>query len=100
MKADPWRGLDFYKAISDNNRVLIVGLGHTGSYIAYGLARLGVKHISGCDYDHLEAHNLPNQFFSETLLKDYDEEEKKMLKTTIVKNGFIIAQRAPKIVCL
>lgn len=80
MRADPWRGLDFYQANHDKRKVLIVGVGHTGSYITYGLARLGVKNITICDYDHVESHNLPNQFFSETLLKDYDEDVKKIYK--------------------
>jgi len=85
MRADNWRGLDFYKPSSDRNKVLIVGVGHTGSYIAYGLARLGVKEITICDFDYVEPHNLPNQFFSETLLKDYDEKDKKIYKVVALQ---------------
>lgn len=85
MKADHWRGLDFYKSSLDHNNVLIVGVGHTGSYITYGLARLGVKNITICDFDFVEPHNLPNQFFSETLLKDYNEEDKKIFKVIMLE---------------
>ncbi len=80
MRADNWRGLDFYKPAHDGRKVLIVGVGHTGSITTFGLARLGVKNITICDPDHVESHNLPNQFFSETLLKDYDEDTKKIYK--------------------
>lgn len=87
MKTDHWRGLDFYKPSSDKNKVLIVGCGHTGSFLAYGLARLGVKKITVCDHDKVEPHNLPNQFYAESLLKDFDEENNTILKVVALKKS-------------
>lgn len=77
LVADHWRGLDFYKPDLDKDcNVLIVGAGSIGSYTAFGLARMGVKRITVVDYDMVEAHNLPNQFFSE------DGMEESILKVT------------------
>jgi molybdopterin/thiamine biosynthesis adenylyltransferase len=67
MKADYMKQLDFYKPSLDTNNVLIIGTGHTGSYIAFALARMGVRYISVCDPDTVEQSNLPNQFFTENL---------------------------------
>lgn len=66
--ADHWRGLDFYSPKLDKNpHVIVVGCGAIGSYTAFGLARLGVKKITLIDFDIVEGHNLPNQFFAESL---------------------------------
>lgn len=70
LKGDHWRGLDFYKPDFDSKRVLIAGAGATGSYVAFGLARMGVKNITVCDFDKVEPHNLPNQFFAETVAEE------------------------------
>lgn len=87
MKAEAWRGTDFYRASSDHNRVLIVGAGHIGSFVAYGLARLGVKDITVVDPDIVEAHNLPHQFFAESLVaklpKDAKIDKVSLLQKTI-----------------
>uniref|UniRef100_A0A6H1ZM71 Putative ubiquitin activating domain contining protein n=1 Tax=viral metagenome TaxID=1070528 RepID=A0A6H1ZM71_9ZZZZ len=70
---DYWRQLDFYKpATNQLGKTLIVGCGATGSYVAYGLARMGVKDITICDHDIVEEHNLPNQMFAESLFKPSD----------------------------
>lgn len=39
-------------------RVVVVGVGRTGSVVATMLARLGLRHLTLIDPDHLEAHNL------------------------------------------
>lgn len=66
--ADHWRGLDFYQPTADRkSKVIIVGCGAIGSYTAFGLARLGVKELILIDHDTVEGHNLPNQFFAESL---------------------------------
>lgn len=68
LVADHWRGLDFYKPSKDEyGHALIIGCGSIGSYVAYGLARIGVKKLTLIDFDTVEAHNLPNQFFAESL---------------------------------
>lgn len=68
LVSDHWRGLDFYQPAKDkHSKVIIVGCGAIGSYTAFGLARLGVKELVLIDHDTVEGHNLPNQFFAESL---------------------------------
>lgn len=73
MKADYQRQMNFYSPSARHN-VLIVGAGSTGSYLAFGLARMGVKDITVVDFDTVENHNLPNQFFSESQLSEKENE--------------------------
>lgn len=73
MKADYQRQMNFYSP-SSNHKVLIIGAGSTGSYLAFGLARMGVKHMTVVDFDTVENHNLPNQFFSESQLSEKENE--------------------------
>ena len=73
MKPDYQRQLNFY-APSAHHNVLIIGAGSTGSYLAFGLARMGVKEITVVDFDTVENHNLPNQFFSESQLSEKENE--------------------------
>lgn len=68
MKAIHWRGLDFYDPERTKHHALIVGAGHIGSFVAYGLARLGVHEITLVDFDIVEDHNLPHQFIPETII--------------------------------
>lgn len=78
MKSDYQRQMSFYTPNSAH-KVLVIGAGSIGSYIVFGLVRMGVKNITVVDFDSVENHNLPNQFFSEhqlpeqegTLLKVY-----------------------------
>lgn len=82
--ADPWRGLNFYDPLWDKDaHVLIVGAGAIGSYTAFGLARMGVKQLTLVDYDIVEAHNLPNQFFAESLDLTDSLFKVEVLKSTI-----------------
>ncbi len=41
----------------------IFGAGSVGSILTLGLAKLGFKEISVYDFDKIEKHNIPNQFF-------------------------------------
>lgn len=43
--------------------IFIVGAGSTGSFIALTLAKLGFENINVIDFDKVEAHNIPNQFY-------------------------------------
>lgn len=68
LKADYWRGLDFYQPQNDRRgHAVIIGAGSIGSYATYCLARIGVPKITVIDFDKIEAHNLPNQFFAESM---------------------------------
>ena len=84
MKRDDWRQMDFYTASEDRNTILIVGCGHVGAPLAIGLAYLGVKRITICDMDYVEAHNLPSQFFSMKLMENVTDEQK-MLKVVALQ---------------
>lgn len=83
MRAEQWRGLDFYRP-SDHEKVVVIGLGHVGSFITYYLARLGVKDITAVDFDFVESHNLPHQFLAESVVANVTEEQK-ILKTEVLK---------------
>lgn len=69
MKPDYQRQMSFYSPNSAH-KVLVIGAGSIGSYIVFGLARMGVKNITVVDFDNVENHNLPNQFFSEQQLPE------------------------------
>lgn len=45
--------------------VHIIGVGATGSWLTLILAKLGVENITVYDFDRVEEHNLPNQFYKE-----------------------------------
>jgi hypothetical protein len=44
-------------------RVDIIGCGATGSRVAIGLAKLGLRNLHCWDFDMIEGHNVPNQAF-------------------------------------
>lgn len=46
-----------------NTPINIVGCGATGSWVTLMLAKMGIKDITCWDFDKVEEHNLPNQFF-------------------------------------
>lgn len=46
-----------------NNGITIVGCGAIGSFVAVSLAKMGLNKFVLYDFDKVEPHNLPNQFF-------------------------------------
>ena len=60
---DYWRQLDVFDPEAFSQEVHIIGVGATGSWIAFILAKMGVKKIHAWDFDTVEAHNLPNQIY-------------------------------------
>jgi molybdopterin/thiamine biosynthesis adenylyltransferase len=60
---DYWRQLDVFNPEAFNEEVHIIGVGATGSWIAYVLAKMGVRRIHAWDFDSVEVHNLPNQIY-------------------------------------
>lgn len=71
MRSDNMRQLDFYPG--GNHSALVIGAGAIGSYVAFGLKRMGVKKVTVVDFDTVAGINLPNQFFSESLTSDVDD---------------------------
>jgi molybdopterin/thiamine biosynthesis adenylyltransferase len=57
---DTFSGTDFNHRLQ-NSKVVIVGLGAYGSWLALHCARLGIKNIIGIDYDIVELSNLHRQ---------------------------------------
>ena len=69
-------GASWYKYYEDtfsDNKMLVSGLGGTGSWIAFLLARAG-HHVIANDYDKIEDHNLSGQFFNITQVGEYKTE--------------------------
>jgi hypothetical protein len=63
MKVDYWRQLDVFNPEEMKEPVHVIGVGATGSNVIETLARMGVKHCIGYDFDTIEDHNIPNQVF-------------------------------------
>ena len=57
------RQLELYDAENRQDVAYIIGAGATGSWLSLILAKLGISIIRVIDYDVIEEHNLPNQFF-------------------------------------
>lgn len=60
--------------------ITIIGAGSTGSFIALNLAKMGVENIRVIDFDIVEKHNIPNQFYR---LKDVGKKKVDALKSII-----------------
>ena len=43
----------------------VIGCGALGSWLTFFLLKMGFKNITVYDFDKIEEHNLPNQFFME-----------------------------------
>ena len=63
-----------------NLNIIIIGAGSTGSFIAFTLAKMGVGKIKVIDYDEVEEHNIPNQYYR---LKDIGKLKVDALKEII-----------------
>lgn len=57
------RQYNIYNPENTNLDVTIIGAGSTGSFTALNLAKMGISKIKVIDFDIVEAHNLPNQFY-------------------------------------
>ncbi len=60
---DYWRQLDIFAPSNFKKPITVIGVGATGSYIVWLLAKMGCKDITVYDFDEVENHNLPNQVF-------------------------------------
>ena len=55
-------------SIIDNDKlgftkILIIGAGSIGSYTTLALSKMGAVLLTVVDFDEIEEHNIPNQFF-------------------------------------
>ena len=58
-----WRQLDIFNPEDFNEEVHVIGVGATGSWIAYMLAKSGVRKIHAWDFDDIAPHNVPNSIY-------------------------------------
>lgn len=72
-----------YNFNSEGNKITIIGVGATGSWLALMLAKIGVKDITVYDFDTVEEHNIANQAFS---MKDIGRPKVDALKDLIMEN--------------
>ncbi len=79
---DYWRQLDLFAPDKFRDEVHIIGVGATGSYVAYLLAKMGVRNIHAYDFDEVEEHNLPNQVYR---LKDVGKPKVEALREIILE---------------
>lgn len=49
----------------------VIGCGALGSWLVFFLLKMGFKNIKVYDFDKIEEHNLPNQFFKEDQIGKY-----------------------------
>lgn len=59
------KSYDFFKPDMCRERIHVIGCGSVGSVVAENLARFGLTKISLYDFDHVEAHNIVNQMFTQ-----------------------------------
>lgn len=45
------------------SQIIVIGVGSVGSFVVLNLAKLGFNNITVIDFDKVEAHNIPNQFY-------------------------------------
>lgn len=74
------RQRNIYNPEDSNLDVTIIGCGSTGSFTALNLAKMGIDKIKVIDFDIVEAHNIPNQFFR---IKDINKPKVEALKEII-----------------
>lgn len=60
---DFMRQTKIFNPEEQKNRIIVIGAGSTGSFITLNLAKLGFKDILVYDFDKVEKHNIPNQFY-------------------------------------
>ncbi len=95
LTPDYWRQLDMFDPQTFNTPVHIIGVGATGSWIAFILAKMGVRNITAWDFDIVEVHNLPNQIYG---LQEVGMMKVEALKKIIARDcGFEIEVKAEKV---
>ena len=61
-------------------KITIIGVGSSGSFLAFTLAKMGFKDIEIIDFDTVELHNIPNQLYR---IKDIGKYKVEALKEII-----------------
>ena len=61
---DVSRHRELFNPENFNTPIHIIGVGATGSWLALGLAKLGLSNITVWDFDSIEEHNIANQAYN------------------------------------
>lgn len=61
---DVSRHRELFNPENFNTSIHIIGVGATGSWLALGLAKLGLSNITVWDFDSIEEHNIANQAYN------------------------------------
>ena len=65
------RHISVFNPASVKHDIHIIGVGATGSFVAMQLARMGVPVLNIYDFDDVEIHNIPNQYYDTNDLGKY-----------------------------
>ena len=63
MSTQHWRQLDIADPEQLQDKITVIGVGSIGSFVTLALAKMGCGNIEVYDFDKVELHNLPNQFY-------------------------------------
>ena len=66
-----------------DNKISIIGCGAIGSFVGISLAKMGLTQFRLVDFDKVELHNLPNQFFNMNDIGNYKS-------TALAASSFLI----------
>lgn len=69
---DVRRHMELFDPHSFNTKINVIGAGATGSWLAFMLAKLGIRGdlINVWDFDTVEEHNIPNQLYGMPYIGD------------------------------
>ena len=57
------RQTNIFNPKKQKSKIFILGAGSTGSFIVLTLAKMGFRNLNIIDFDKIESHNIPNQFY-------------------------------------
>lgn len=63
-----------FKPEDYTKKIIVIGAGSTGSYSTLMLAKMGIQNIQVIDYDKVEEHNIPNQYYRTSDIGKYKTE--------------------------
>ncbi len=85
------RHIEVFSPDNVRHPIHIIGVGATGSFLAMMLARMGCPVLNIYDFDDVEIHNIPNQYYDNTDLGknkvDALVEKLKLINPNIVVNA-------------
>ena len=74
------RQTSIFNPENQRKEIILIGAGSTGSFISLTLAKMGFNKIKVIDFDKVEEHNIPNQFYR---LEDKDSLKVNALKEIV-----------------